>query len=79
MKQIGYIIGLDRKKGDIMEVSSSTNSGASQIDVLKKAIDTQSEQALKILEDTNKQTQETVSQADVARKTGVGSNLNING
>ncbi len=62
-----------------MEVSSSTNSGASQIDVLKKAIDTQSEQALKILEDTNKQTQETVSQADVARKTGVGSNLNING
>jgi len=62
-----------------MEVSSSTDSGVSQTDTLKKAIDTQSEQVLKVIEESNKQTQETVAQEDIARKTGVGSNLNIRG
>ena len=62
-----------------MEVSSSTNSGVSQVDTLKKAIDTQSEQVLKVLEDSDKQTQETIAKEDVARKIGVGSNLNITG
>ena len=62
-----------------MEVSSSTDSGVSQVDTLKKAIDTQSEQVLKVLQEANKQTQETLSQEDIARKTGVGSNLNVTG
>ena len=62
-----------------MEVSSFTDSGVSQVDTLKKAIDTQSEQVLKVLQEANKQTQETISQEDIARKTGVGSNLNVNG
>ncbi|MFK5936768.1 MAG: hypothetical protein QM497_00075 [Sulfurimonas sp.] len=62
-----------------MDVSSSTDSGVSQVDTLKKAIDTQSEQVLKVLEESNKQTQEIVAQEDIARKTGVGSNLNITG
>jgi len=62
-----------------MEVSSSANSGTSQIDVLKKAINTQSEEALEIVKETNEQTKQSVSQSDIARKTGVGSNLNING
>lgn len=62
-----------------MDVSSTKDSGVSQVDILKKAIDTQSEQVLKVLEDSNKQTQETIAQADIARKTGVGSNLNVRG
>jgi len=70
-----------------MEVSSSTDSSVSQVDTLKKANNTQEQQALKVSEEANEQTQETitqenqetVSQADITRKTGVGSNLNVTG
>jgi len=59
-----------------MEVSStsSTTSASVQVDAQKKAQDVQSEQVLKLIEESDKQTQEMT-----AKKTGIGSKLNIAG
>jgi hypothetical protein len=65
------------EKGDPMDVSSSSGSG--QIDILKKATEVQESQVLKILDSADKLTQDNLAKEDVARKTGVGSNLNVTG
>ena len=65
---------LHKKKGDIMDVSSTTSTGVGQVDVLKKAIDVKEEQVLKVLEGASQQSQQVTAQ-----KTGLGSTLNITG
>ena len=64
-----------------MDVSSSQSidSGSIQMDILKKATDAQEQQVLKILDSADKLTQESALKEDIARKTGVGSNLNVTG
>ena len=61
-----------RKKGDVMEVSSSTNASSVGVEVQKKAQDVQAQQILKVLESANEQSQEVTAQ-----KTGVGKNINL--
>jgi hypothetical protein len=57
-----------------MDVSSSTapTAGSTQVEVMKKAMETQEQQVLKILEGAAEQ-----SQKVAAQKTGIGNNLNI--
>ncbi|MCK9453563.1 MAG: hypothetical protein WCY51_02015 [Sulfurimonas sp.] len=57
-----------------MNVSSSgaTAQSSTQVEAMKKSIDTQEQQVLKILENANKE-----SQKMAAQKTGLGNNLNI--
>lgn len=57
-----------------MDVSSSTNTHTSStgVEALKKSIDVQERQALKILESANEQAKEAAAQ-----KTGLGTHLNI--
>lgn len=64
------------KKGDIMDISSSvaTTPSSTHIEVMKKAMETQEQQVLKVLESANEQ-----SQKVVAQKTGLGNNLNMVG
>ncbi len=59
-----------------MDVSPSTAATPveSSKDPIKKAIDVQEQQVLKILEDSTEQFKQ-----DVAQKTGLGNNLNISG
>jgi hydroxymethylglutaryl-CoA reductase len=57
-----------------MDVSSSTGSASVQVDVMKKAQETQEQQVLKVLESTQEQSKDVTAQ-----KTGVGGNLNITG
>jgi len=63
-------------KGDIMEVQSSPNtaSGLGQTDIIKKSIDVQEQQVLKILESASEQ-----SKQMTAQKTGIGNSINITG
>lgn len=58
-----------------MDVSSTPSTGAGhQVDVLKKAIDVQEQQVLKVLEGASQQSQQVTAQ-----KTGMGNSLNIIG
>jgi len=57
-----------------MEISSSGTKADVQIDVMKKAQDTQEKQIMKVLESAQEQAKEVTAQ-----KTGVGGNLNITG
>ena len=60
-----------------MDISSSTTTdinSAQQVDVLKKSMDIQEKQALKVLESVNEQSKEVTAQ-----KTGIGNNINITG
>ena len=58
-----------------MDVSSTPSTGAGhQADVLKKAIDVQEQQVLKVLEGASQQSQQVTAQ-----KTGMGNSLNITG
>ena len=57
-----------------MDVSSTSSTGVSQVDVLKKAIDVKDQQVLKVLEGVTQQSQQVTAQ-----KTGLGSTLNITG
>lgn len=57
-----------------MDVSSSTGSASVQVDVMKKAQETQEQQVLKVLESAQEQSKDVTAQ-----KTGVGGNLNITG
>ena len=61
-----------------MEVSA-TGQGAIGLEVQKKAQDVQAQQVLKVLEGADKVAQDTVSQATIAQKTGLGNSLNIAG
>jgi len=65
-----------RKKGNIMNVSSSSHSASAsnQVNVQKKATEVQERQILKVLESANQQSQQVTAQ-----KTGVGNNINITG
>jgi hypothetical protein len=64
------------KKGDIMDISSSTAAAPSstQIEAMEKALESDEQQVLKVLESANEQ-----SQKVTAQKTGLGNNLNIAG
>ena len=64
------------KKGDIMNISSSvaTTLSSGNVEVMKKAMETQEQQVLKVLEGAAEQ-----SQKITAQKTGIGNNLNIAG
>lgn len=64
------------KKGDIMDISSSvaTAPSSTQIEVMKKALESEEQQVLKVLESANEQ-----SQKVAAQKTGLGNNLNMIG
>jgi hypothetical protein len=57
-----------------MDVSSSTQStsGGTQIDAMKKAVEVQERQILKVLESAQEQTK-----VMSAQKTGIGNGLNI--
>jgi len=57
-----------------MEVSgtSSTMSSNIQVDSMKKSMDVQEQQVLKVLESANEQSKEITAQ-----KTGMGKNLNL--
>lgn len=62
-----------------MEVSSGTGTSSAlasniQVDTMKKSMDVQEQQVLKVLDSANEQ-----SKQAVAQKTGLGSNLNITG
>jgi len=59
-----------------MNVSSSAapTPASTQVEVMKKALQTQEQQVLKILEGAAEQSQKVASQ-----KTGIGNNLNIAG
>jgi len=59
-----------------MEVSSSATTDASsvQVEALKKAMEVQEQQVLKVLESANEQ-----SKTITAQKTGIGNSLNITG
>jgi hypothetical protein len=54
--------------------SSSPTPASTQVEVMKKALQTQEQQVLKILEGAAEQ-----SQKVAAQKTGIGNNLNIAG
>lgn len=60
---------------DVSTTSSSTTSANIQTEVQKKAQDVQAEQLLKVIESASEQ----ATQQDVAKKTGIGSQLNIAG
>ena len=56
-----------------METSSTSSTGTSvQVEVMKKAIDTQEQQVLKVLESANEQSKQVTAQ-----KTGMGKNINL--
>jgi len=59
-----------------MDVSSSAGADQSstQVEALKKSIDVQEKQVLKVLESVNEQSKEITAQ-----KTGIGNNINITG
>jgi len=58
-----------------MDVSSgSTIAGDIQVDTMKKSMDIQERQVLKVLENVDE-----VSKQNTAQKTGLGVNLNITG
>lgn len=58
-----------------MDVSSTPSTGTgNQVEVLKKAIDVQEQQVLKVLEGASQQSQQVTAQ-----KTGMGNSLNIIG
>lgn len=58
-----------------MDVSSTPSTGTThQVDTLKKAIDVQEQQVLKVLEGASQQSQQVTAQ-----KTGLGNSLNITG
>ncbi len=59
-----------------MEITSSvaTVPSSTEVEAVKKSIDTQEQQVLKILESANEE-----SQKAAAQKTGIGTNLNIAG
>jgi len=59
-----------------MEVQSSPNtaSGLGQADIIKKSLDVQEQQVLKILESASEQ-----SKQMTAQKTGIGNSINITG
>lgn len=60
---------------DVSNVSSSTNSSVETgKDPMKKALEVQEQQVLKVLESANEQSKEVTAQ-----KTGMGKNLNITG
>jgi hypothetical protein len=62
-------------KGDIMDVSSSTSVPAETGKApMKKALEVQEQQVLKVLESANE-----LSKEMTAQKTGMGKNLNITG
>jgi hemerythrin-like domain-containing protein len=67
-----------------MDVSSSTstNTATASVDAMKKAIDTQEQQVLSVLDSSQKQTQQQVQQQNqqtTAQKTGMGNSLNLMG
>lgn len=57
-----------------MEVSGATSTTASavQVDSMKKSMDVQEQQVLKVLDSSNEQSKEMTAQ-----KTGMGNNLNL--
>ncbi len=59
-----------------MDVSSSSNieQSSTQTEALKKSIEVQEKQVLKVLESANEQSKEVTAQ-----KTGMGNNINITG
>ena len=59
-----------------MEISQATagNQATVQVDAMKKSIDTQEQQVLKVLESVSEESKQTTAQ-----KTGMGSQLNIIG
>ena len=63
-------------KWEIMDVSSSSNieQSSTQTEALKKSIEVQEKQVLKVLESANEQSKEVTAQ-----KTGMGNNINITG
>ena len=63
-------------KGEVMDVSSSSNveQSSTQTEALKKSIEVQEKQVLKVLESANEQSKEVTAQ-----KTGMGNNINITG
>ena len=68
------------KKGFAMEVSASTNTQSqtnTTKDPMKKAIDAQGQQVMKVLEGLQEQSRQT--QQMNAQKTGVGNSVNILG
>lgn len=65
---------MQRNKGFIMDVSSSTKASSIGVEVQKKAQDVQEKQILKVLENANEQSQQVTAQ-----KTGMGNNINITG
>ena len=73
-----YIMSILTNKGETMNVSSSVSSTANTPvegkDPMKKAIEVQEQQVLKVIDSANELSKEMTSQ-----KTGVGKNLNIMG
>ncbi len=63
-------------KGVAMDVSSSSGTGSvsAQVEVMKKAVEVQEKQVLKVLESANEQSKQVTAQ-----KTGVGNNINLTG
>ena len=63
-------------KGEVMDVSSSSNveQSSTQTEALKKSIEVQEKQVLKVLESASEQSKEVTAQ-----KTGMGNNINITG
>ena len=62
-------------KGFIMDVSTTTAAAAqstTEVDALKKSLDVQEQQVLKVLESASEESQQVTAQ-----KTGLGVNLNI--
>ena len=59
-----------------MEVQSSPEiaSGLGQADIIKKSIDVQEQQVLKVLESATEQSKQVTAQ-----KTGIGNSINITG
>jgi len=73
-----YIMSIFSNKGETMNVSSNVSSTVNTTvegkDPMKKAIEVQAQQVLKVLDSANELSKEMTSQ-----KTGVGKNLNITG
>lgn len=76
MKQTTNIMTAYSNKGFIMDVSSSSGTGSSsvQVEVLKKATEVQEREVLKVLESANEQSKQVTAQ-----KTGIGGGINITG
>ena len=56
-----------------MDVSSTTTTSSTpQVEAMKKAMDVQEQQVLKVLDSANEQSKQVTAQ-----KTGVGNNLNL--